>query len=85
MEETEPTVTTPEGTSDTIKIDTGVKQGDSLSSDLFNIALEATIRALDYKGTIADESVQVISYANDIVIIGTDPKSMNETFLALDK
>lgn len=85
MEGSKAVLTTSEGTTGTIRVETGVRQGDALSADLFNIALEGVIRALKCTGTIATKSVQVIAYADDIVIIARNIKSLNETFLTLDR
>ena len=46
----------------------GVKQGDSLSATLFNIALEYITRKVN-KGTIRTRGAQIIAYADDLVLV----------------
>ena len=54
----------------------GLRQGDGLFCLLFNIALEGVIRSVgldnDIRGTILYRSLQFLSYADDIDIIGSD-------------
>jgi sorting nexin-29 len=48
----------------------GLRQGDALSCLLFNLALEKVIRetSLDIRGTILHKSLQILAYADDVVI-----------------
>jgi hypothetical protein len=50
----------------------GVRQGDSLSTSLFNIGLEKVIRNIEINpgGTIFNRTRQYMTYADDIVVIG---------------
>lgn len=84
MERSEAVVTTHEGTTNAFNIETGVRQGDALSTSLFNIALEGSIRALDHRGTIANKSVQLTAYADDIVIVARSRKTLIDTLLKLE-
>jgi hypothetical protein len=65
-------VKTQNGISDPFITREGLRQGDALSCVLFNIALEkaVTVAGLDIRGTILHKSVQILAYADDIVIIG---------------
>jgi len=52
---------------------TGLKQGDSLSSVLFNLALQKVkhgIKMVPSGIKIGKEQLNVLAYANDIVLIG---------------
>jgi sorting nexin-29 len=65
-------VKTQKGSSDPFITRKELRQGDALSCMLFNIALEKAVRVagLDIRGTILHKSVQILAYADDIVIIG---------------
>ena len=54
---------------------------------LFNITLEKIIRdaKLETKGTIYSKSIQILAYADDIVIVGRTINSVKEACLALSK
>jgi len=66
---------------------TGVGQGDALACLLFSIALEKVIRdaAINIRGAIFYTSVQILSYADDIDIIGRTQPAMIEAFTSLEK
>ena len=65
----------------------GVRQGDALACLLFNITLEyaITISRIQTRGTIFYTSVQLMAYADDIVITGTSLASMKEGFQLLEE
>ena len=50
---------------------TGLRQGDSLSCLLFNLALEKAIRdsQINTRGTILNKSIQLLAYADDTDLI----------------
>ena len=64
-----------------------IEKGDSLSTVLFNIVLERVVRKLDINpgGTIYDRMVQVLAYADDVVIISRSIIDMQRTFLQLNE
>lgn len=64
-------------------IDTGLKQGDVLSTLLFNIALQKVIGDLD-RGNIIYKSTQICAYADDIVLISRSKLQLEELFLELE-
>ena len=72
-------VKTEEGETDEFEIKTGVRQGDVLSSTLFNIILEYIIRKLNISDTIINKETQIIAYADDVVIISRSKKKLIET------
>ena len=47
----------------------GVRQGDGLSTTLFNLALHKALKNLEYSNTILNRSTQICGYADDILVI----------------
>jgi sorting nexin-29 len=65
-------------------VETGLKQGDALSSLLFNIALEKAVRVLqnEARGLNVDEhQIKVLGFADDLNILGD---SLDDTVRATD-
>lgn len=58
--------------SDSFDINTGLRQGDKLSTILFNLALEKVKRAMTihWNGTIFSTSKQITAFADDADLIG---------------
>ena len=58
--------------SDPFDRDTGFKQGDGLSTLLFNLALEKVVRAMsiNWNGTIFNTSKQLTAFADDTDLLG---------------
>ena len=73
--------------SESFHIRNGLRQGDALACILFNIGLEKIIHDanINQSGNIFYESVQILTYADDIEIIGKSPKSLQEATIALDR
>src|ERR1700761_2613245 len=67
--------------SDPFDIDTGLRQGDRLSTILFNLALEKVIRAMsiNWKGTIFTSSKQLTAFADDVDLLGSGTLAVKET------
>ena len=65
----------------------GLRQGDALSTLLFNITLEGIVRRseIDTRGTIYNKSTQILAYADDVDIVGRNVRCVKETYLALEK
>jgi sorting nexin-29 len=63
-------------------VDKGLKQGDVISTILFNAVLEHVISRLPItpKGTIFNRMTQCIAYADDIVISGRGINYLKEVF-----
>jgi hypothetical protein len=72
------------GLSESLFTRNGLRQGDALTCLLFNVALEKAIRdsRIDVDGIIYHKSVQILAYANDIDIIGSE--ALREAFLSLE-
>jgi predicted component of viral defense system (DUF524 family) len=60
-----------------------LRQADTLSCMLFNAVLEKPVRVagLDIRGTILHKSVQILVYADDIVITGRYERAIEEAFI----
>lgn len=60
-----------EATSETFEVKQGLRQGDPLSTTLFNLVLEHIIRksGINRKGTLFNKSHQCLAYADDIAIL----------------
>jgi len=62
---------------------TGVRQGDPLSSLLFSVVLDSVITNLEIRGNITTRLKQICAYADDIVIIGRTKQTLIDTFCKL--
>lgn len=72
--------------SDPFDIDTGARQGDKLSTILFNLALEKVARAMsiNWEGTIFYSSKQMTAFADDTDLIGRGTLAVKESFVEMD-
>ncbi|XP_056640928.1 uncharacterized protein LOC130447902 [Diorhabda sublineata] len=77
MKKTTVTVRTQVGNTEEFEINQGVRQGDALSTTLFNLALEYVMRKID-KRTIKTRSGQIVAYADDIAFITRSRNTMEE-------
>jgi hypothetical protein len=66
---------------------TGLKQGDALSCILFNLALEKVARdsGIRSRGTVYNKTIQVLAYADDIVLVGRTVGVLKEATTNLTK
>lgn len=62
-------IRTPDGETESLVVNTGVRQGDAISATLFNLVLEYIVRKSKCNGTIINKESQLIAYADDVVII----------------
>ena len=67
---------------DGFQVGNGLKQGDGLAPNLFNIALEYVIRQLSVQvtSTLIYKSVRLIGYADDINIMGRTKRAISEVY-----
>jgi len=68
--------------------DRGLRQGDSLSCNLFNFVMESVLRkaGVHLSGTIlSNRSVQLLAYADDIDIIGRTKRDVTAAFNAIER
>ncbi len=65
----------------------GLRQGDALSTILFNIALEGVVRrsGVETSGSIFNKSTQLLGYADDIDILARNIRSLSDSYLRLEK
>ena len=65
----------------------GLRQGDGLACLLFNLALERAIRdsRVETTGTIFYKSTQMLTYADDIDIIGLRFSYVAETYQGIEQ
>jgi hypothetical protein len=63
----------------------GLRQGDVLSTLLFNVMLEVIVRRanLQTTGTIYNKETQLLAYADDIDIVGRSQSAVQNAYLAL--
>jgi hypothetical protein len=63
----------------------GVKQGDGLSTLLFNLTLHQVVNKINKKGIIYFKSSQICAYADDIVIVTRNISTLKQIYLELEK
>jgi hypothetical protein len=56
----------------------GLRRGDALSVILFNLLLDNIIKKLDIRGNISTAVFHINAYANDVVIISRNVKTLEE-------
>jgi hypothetical protein len=73
--------------SKSFEIRQGLKQGDVLSTLLFNVVLEVIVRRVNLQttGTIYNKETQLLAYANDIDIVGRSQSAVRNAYLALNR
>jgi len=72
-----------QGRTDIFNINNRLRQGDALSTVLFNLVLEAALLKIDLGGNISTRTKQLCAYADNGVIIARTQKALNETFITL--
>jgi hypothetical protein len=67
--------------------ETGLRQGDGISTMLFNIALEGVVRRsrVELSGSIFTKSVQILGFADDLDIIGRGIRAVKDAFSKLER
>jgi len=77
VQNTRAVVETEHGRTEKFHINTGLRNGDVLSTLLFNLFLEGIIRKLDTKGNISIKLTQLCAYVADLVIIARTPNALD--------
>jgi hypothetical protein len=69
------------------RIECGIRQGDSLSTLLFNSAPEKVVRNMEISrcGAIFNRIRQFIAYADNVAIIGRTVGALNEVYMQLQR
>jgi hypothetical protein len=64
----------------------GLRQGDVLPTQLFNVVLVVIVRRVNLQtaGTIYNKKTQLLAYANDIDIVGRSQSAVQNAYLALE-
>jgi hypothetical protein len=68
----------------TFEFNTGVKQGDGLSTTLFIIALHKVIREIYQRGTIFNKLSQICVYVVDVVLITKTKQKLTQMYDRLE-
>ena len=72
-----------QGRTDIFNINNGLRQGDALSTVLFNLVLEAALLKIDLRGNISTRTKQLYAYVDDNIIIARTQKALKETSITL--
>jgi hypothetical protein len=62
-------------------ITNGVRQGDALSSILFDLVLEAVLQKMNITGHIGTKSTQIFAYAYDVAIVSRNKNALKGTLV----
>jgi hypothetical protein len=83
---TKATLTTVTCCSESFETRQGLRQGDVLTTLLFNVVLEVIVRRADLQttGTIYNKETQLLAYADDIDIVGRSQSAVRNAYLALE-
>jgi sorting nexin-29 len=58
-----------------------VRQGDALSSILFDLVLEAILQKMNITGYIGTKSTQIFAYADDVAILSRNKNALKDTVI----
>jgi sorting nexin-29 len=65
-------------------ITNGVRQGDALSSVLFDLVLEAVLQKMNITGHIGTKSTQMFAYADDVAIVSRNKNALKDTLVNIE-
>jgi hypothetical protein len=68
----------------TFPITNGVRQGDALSSILFDLALEAILQKINITGHIGTKSTKILAYADDVTIVGRYKNALKDSIVNVE-
>jgi hypothetical protein len=69
----------------TFPITNGVRQGDALSSVLFDLVLEAIFQKINIAGHIGTKSTQILVYCDDVAIMSRSKSALKDTSVNIEK
>jgi hypothetical protein len=65
----------------TFPITNGVRQGDALSSVLFDLVLEAILQKMNITGHIGTKSTQIFAYVDDVATVSRNKNALKDTIV----
>jgi len=65
------------------RVESGVKQGDSLSPTFFSLVIDIVLKKLDLRGNISTQLRQLMAYADHVLITACTKQSLIDTFQQL--
>ena len=68
----------------TFSITNSVRQGDALSSILFDLALEAILQKINITGHIGTKSIQILAHADYVTIVGRNKNALKDTLVDIE-
>jgi len=68
----------------TLPITNGVRQGDALSSILFDLVLGAILQKINITIHIGTKSIQILAYADDVAIVGRNKNALKDTLVNIE-
>ena len=71
--------------SNSFTFNSGVRQGDGLSTTLFILALHHWVQKIDQRGTIFTKLSQICGHADDIVMVARTQNKLTEVYLDLEE
>lgn len=68
-----------------LEIRNGLRQGDALAPILFNLVLDKVVKRANIygSGTIINKSLQIMAYADDVIIVGRSRQAIEVAYTAL--
>jgi hypothetical protein len=71
--------------SESLIVNTGVKQGAPLSALLFSVIMDQVLKSLDIRGNISTRIRQACAYADDILIMTRTKQALTDSFIKLNE
>jgi sorting nexin-29 len=66
------------------KYNSGVKQGDGLSTTLFNVILQTAVEKVDKRGTVFTKFSQICAYTDDVTILAKTENELKRLYKKLE-
>jgi hypothetical protein len=66
------------------RITNGVRQGDALSSTLFDLLLEAILQKTKITSHIGTKNIQILAYADDVAIVGRNKNALKDALVNIE-